>query len=125
MVGLREGESDCNLADASADTFIKLIELVNGKTITSRVAKDLLPEVVFQGKDPESLAGERGLVQDNSADSLAPIIEQIVTEQTAVVADYKDGKESAIQFLVGQGKKLTKGSANPGLLKELLGGKLG
>ena len=124
LVGLREGESDCNLADASANTFIKLIELVNDKAITSRVAKDLLPEVVFKGKDPESLAKERGLLQDNSADSLAPIIDQVIAEQTAVVADYKAGKESAIQFLVGQGMKLTKGSANPGLLKELLAEKL-
>jgi len=124
LVGLCEGEDDYNLVNASADTFSKLIELVDNKTINSRVAKDLLPEVVFKGKDPETLAKERGLVQDNSAESLTPIIDQIIAEQQTVVADYKAGKESAIQFLVGQGMKLTKGSANPGLLKELLEQKL-
>ena len=124
LVSLREGESDYNLVDTSADTFVKLIELINNQAITSRVAKDLLPEVVFKGKDPESLAKERGLMQDNSAESLSPIIDQIIAEQVIVVADYKAGKESAIQFLVGQGMKLTKGSANPGLLKELLESKL-
>lgn len=103
---------------ASPVTFAKLIDLIKKDVITSRVAKDILEEVVFESKDPETLIKERGLIQKNEGE-LSIVIDTILHEQAAVVLEYKAGKEASLQFLIGQGMKATKGSANPEALKKL------
>ena len=55
---------------------------------------------------------------------LQKIIEQVIAENERVVADYCAGKGAALQFLIGQGMKATKGSANPEILKKLLAEKM-
>ena len=107
------------LKNAHAQHFRSLIVLVSEGKITSRVAKDLLPEVVFGAKDPEKLVEERGLAQQNSAETLIPIVRDIIVANPEVAAEYKGGKESAVQFFIGQAMKASKGSANPGVLKFL------
>ncbi len=108
------------IASAHADMFVELIALVAEDKITSRVAKDLLPEAVFLGKNPLQMAQERGLIQQNTAEALAAVIDAVIAENPSVVEEYKGGKSASLQFLVGQGMKATKGSANPGLLAKLL-----
>ncbi len=108
------------LDSKNAIHFKKLIDLIRGGELTSRVAKDLLPEVVFDGLDPEKMAKERGLTQNSSAESLGLIVDRIIADNEAVAAEFKAGKDAALQYLVGQGMKLSKGAANPGVLAELL-----
>lgn len=98
----------------------QLCELLLADKITSRTAKDLLAEVLFAGIDAEAVAKERGLLQSNDPEVLTDLIRGIIDEYPGVVAQYKAGKESSIQFLVGQGMKQSKGSANPKILLELL-----
>jgi Asp-tRNA(Asn)/Glu-tRNA(Gln) amidotransferase B subunit len=111
-------ESD-TLSDWNAQGFGTLMAMVRDGEISSRVAKDLLSEVVLQGMNPQHLATERGLIQSSSSDVLLPLVEQIIVDNATVVAEFKAGKEAALQFLVGQGMKLSKGSANPKVLFEL------
>lgn len=108
------------LQEAYPNRFAELLLLVAEGKITSRVAKDLLLESVFLGKDPSLLASELGLVQENSSAAIGAIVDSVIEANEAVVQEYKNGKESSIQFLVGQGMKLSKGSANPALLLEVL-----
>ena len=108
-----------NWGSADAATFSKLIVLAATGVITSRVAKDLLFEVVFEGKDPETLAKERGLIRNTSVADLTAVITQILAENLDVVAQVRSGKDTALQFLVGQAMKATKGSADPKILLEL------
>lgn len=118
VLGLLEsGEQTLRVEHAAA--FTALAELVVSGQINSRVAKDLLPEVVLTGASAEVLAETRGLMQRSNADELLPIVDGIIAEHDAVVAEYKAGKTAVLQFLVGQGMKATKGSANPGMLAEL------
>lgn len=100
--------------------FATLIQMLEDQEITSRVAKDILPTVILEHADPRIIAEKQGLLQSNSADDLLPIVQQIIKDQPAAVEEYRSGKENALQFLVGQGMKLTKGSANPGMLANLL-----
>lgn len=58
------------------------------------------------------------LAQTASDDLLPAIAQKVIDANPAVVADYKAGKEAAMQFLVGQGMKESKGSANPAALRE-------
>lgn len=97
-----------------------LVTMVKAGDITSRVVKDLLKEVVFDGQDAAVLAEERGLVQDNSKEGILPLVKQVVGDNPEVVSEYKAGKEASLKYLLGQGMKLSKGSANPQLLEELI-----
>ncbi len=120
LLGYILQHNDVSFADASAKFFAGLLSMLIAGTINSRVAKDLLPEVVFKHADPEVLVHERGLLQQVSETDLLPVIDAVLKEHVDIVATYKSGKESSLQFLIGQCMQATKGAANPTLLKELL-----
>jgi aspartyl-tRNA(Asn)/glutamyl-tRNA(Gln) amidotransferase subunit B len=109
-----------DLDTAHAYRFVALMELLAHNTINSRTAKDLLIEVVSDGVDPEKIATARGLLQQSNAESLKPIVDQVLAEHAEVVAEYRAGKEASLKFLVGQGMKASKGAANPQVLEDLL-----
>jgi aspartyl-tRNA(Asn)/glutamyl-tRNA(Gln) amidotransferase subunit B len=96
------------------------MDLLNEGKITSRVAKDILNEVVFSHADAHEIAESRGLVQQSDMGALKVIVAQIIADNETVVREYKTGKETSIQFLIGQGMKLSRGTANPSVLKQLL-----
>lgn len=118
-------ERNLLISDAHTQTFVQLGKMIIEGKITSRVAKDLLFEVVFESKDPNILAHDRGLIQVNDEAAVRSTVMLIIAENPTVVAEFKSGKESSIQFLVGQGMKMTKGSVNPTVLKELLISEIG
>lgn len=120
VAGLRESNGALQLNSTNAMGFGKLVLMVKKGEITSRVAKDLLSAVVFEGVDPEIMAKEKGLLQENSDEALVPLVEKIISDNPGVVSEYKKGKEASLQFLVGQGMKETRGTANPGVLADLL-----
>lgn len=122
--GILAANPNLSIDSADAMGFKKLIGMITRGEITSRVAKDLLKEVVFDGVDPEERAKEKGLLQDNSEDSLTLVVETIIAENPAVAEDYRSGKQAVLQYLVGQGMKATRGAANPETLAKLLKDKL-
>ena len=78
-----------------------------------------------QGGNPEKIVKEKGLAQTSDDSFLKNIVEDVVKNNSVAVGEYKNGKENALQFLVGQGMKLSKGKANPGALQKMLKEKLG
>lgn len=108
------------LSTASVQHLITLMKMLKDGKINSRIAKDILLEVVVQGSDPLVIATERGLLQNDSREGLQAVIKTVITDNPTVVADYTSGKETALQYLVGQGMKLSRGTANPQILLELL-----
>ncbi len=105
--------------NVSGQHFGQLMNLVQKGTLNSRIAKDILVEILETDADPEQLAHERGLVQSSDPAILKSIITEVMLENPGVVTDYKSGKQVVLQFLVGQGMKKTKGAANPELLASL------
>lgn len=102
------------------ENFAELMAMIGKGEINSRVAKDVLKIMVSKGGEPSAIVKELGLEQMSDESALAGAIEKIIAGNQSVVSDYKKGKEAAMQFLVGQGMKETKGSANPEILKKLL-----
>ncbi len=100
-------------------SFAALIKMIGENKLNSRSAKDILAILYTEGGDPAKIAEERGLLQKNDTGELTIIIQKIIDENPAVVAEIKAGKEAALQFLIGQGMKATRGSANPEMLKEI------
>ena len=110
--------------DLHSAQFMTLMQMLQNDEITSRIAKDLLREVLYDGADPMQTASERGLLQSNDTEALSAMVDEIVEEHPTVVEEYRAGKTTSIQFLVGQGMKKSKGSANPKTLLALLEEKL-
>lgn len=104
----------------SANNFSRLMVMIDKNSINSRVAKDLLKEMLVTDFDPEKIASERGLLQSSDPLELLSVVDEIIKENTAVVAEYYQGKENSLQFLVGQGMKKTRGTANPKLFLDIL-----
>lgn len=117
--GSRDSELSAEIP-VSVENFAKIIDLIGAGKISSRVAKDLLVMTIAEKRDPEAIATEKGLFQTSSAADLGPTIEAILTEHASVVADYKGGKEAALQFLFGQAMKVLKGAAEPAALRQAL-----
>ncbi len=101
-----------------AAQFAKLVHMNSEGKLSSRATKDILSRVVYGGEDPQEIAEREGLVQQSDAGSLAAIVQKIVSAHPAVVADYQAGKDAALQFLIGQAMRESKGSANPTTLRE-------
>lgn len=92
--------------------------LISGK-ISSHGAKEIINKMTERDQDPKIIAEEMGLFQKSDENELTKIAIEIVAQNPNVVSEYKNGKISAIQFLVGQGMKASKGSANPQILKQI------
>lgn len=113
------------LQSATPIGFAELIGMVHEGKLTSRVAKDLLVRVVFEGVDVRAVAEQEGLLQNNATEMLLEIVRTVILENERVANEYRAGKVASLQYLIGQAMKATKGAANPSVLRELFVTELG
>lgn len=108
----------------SPENLAKLIQLVDSKAVNSTVAKQVFEVMFAENVDPEKYVEEKGLKTVNDEGALRKTIEEVIASNPQSVEDYRNGKEKAIGFLVGQTMKAMKGKADPAsvnrILKELL-----
>jgi len=102
------------------ENFAELITLIADKKISSAGAKELLLRMVERGGDPTEIAEERDLFQTSDSNELEGIIKKVLEENESAVSEYKSGKQGALQFLVGQAMKASKGKGNPETIRDLL-----
>ncbi len=101
--------------------FVELIRMIADNKISSRGAKDVLKILMEKGGDSAlTVASEAGLLQDSDPEALRGIVKSVLVEHAGVVSEYKEGKQSVLQFLIGQGMKASKGAGNPALIRELM-----
>ncbi len=101
----------------------ELEEFVNRmakKEFSSKQGKELLNELLENGGKVEEVIKKLGLAQISDTSVLEEMIIKIVNNHPDSVKDYKEGKDRAIKFLMGQVMKETKGQANPSLAMEIL-----
>jgi aspartyl-tRNA(Asn)/glutamyl-tRNA(Gln) amidotransferase subunit B len=101
-----------------------LVRLVDGGTISGKQAKAVLQEMFATGGSPEAIAAQKGLQQISDADALGAVVDEVVAANPEVADKVRGGQTNAVGFLVGQVMKKTRGQANPGLVNELLRGRL-
>jgi aspartyl-tRNA(Asn)/glutamyl-tRNA(Gln) amidotransferase subunit B len=97
-----------------------MIELIEKGTISSKIAKKVFKELVENGGNPEQIVKDKGLVQISDEGALLKIVTETLDNNPQSIEDFKNGKDRAIGFLVGQIMKATKGQANPPLVNKLL-----
>ncbi len=102
------------------EALAKMIELIKNGTISSKIAKTVFEELVTKGGDPEQIVKEKGLMQISDEGELRKIVLEVIENNMKSVEDYKNGKDRALAFLVGQVMKATKGKANPPMVNKLL-----
>ncbi len=95
-----------------------IVHVVEG-SLSSTGAKVVLSELVGMGGEVEDIIKEKGLAQKNDPEEIKKIMEEIIKNNPESAEGYKNGKESLLQFFVGQGMKATKGSGNPELIKKI------
>jgi len=109
--------SQVNITPAALSGLVKMVET---KAINQPAAKEVFAILFEKGGDPTQIVKEKGLVQVNDEGAVLSFVDQIVSEHGKSAQDYREGKEAALQFLIGQVMRVSKGKANPQMAKELL-----
>ncbi len=117
---LGERELEIDRVRVTPEALAELIGLVDRNVLNSNSAKAVFAELFENGGMPGAVVEARGLAQVSDTAALEAYVRQVVEEQPASVADFRAGKTRALQFLVGQVMRLSRGKANPRLVQELL-----
>ena len=102
------------------ENLAKMVTLIKDGVISSNIAKKVFAETVANGTDPKKFVEENGMAQLSDLSVLEPMVKEIVDNNPQSVEDFKNGKDRAIGFLVGQIMKQTHGKANPKIINQLL-----
>ena len=117
---LNEARADITDSKATPRHVADIIRLIGEGTISSTGGKAVLAEAFASGRDADAIVEEKGLRQVSDESALDPVVEEVIGENPGPAQQFRGGKEGALQFLVGQVMKKTRGTANPELARDLL-----
>jgi len=117
---LSEVGKDIEDSPVSPKGLAELVRLIKEGTLSSKLAKEVLKEMVTTGKDPNEVVEEKGLKQVSDEGQIRAFIEEVLKENPKEVERYRSGEEKVFGFLVGQVMKKAKGKANPQVVNKLL-----
>ena len=106
------------------EELAELVGLIDDKTISNKIAKDILPDLLTKGGSPKALVESKGLVQVSDPKVIEEAIDQVLTDHPDELEKYRGGKTKLLGFFVGQVMKRTSGRADPKLTNQLLNKKL-
>jgi aspartyl-tRNA(Asn)/glutamyl-tRNA(Gln) amidotransferase subunit B len=119
MGALKAGETP-----VSAENLGQLVKLVAGGELSGKLAKEVLPKMMATGESAAAIVEREGLKQISDTGALERIIEGVIAANPKQVEQYKGGKTTVINFLVGQVMKASRGQANVAVVTDLLKQKL-
>jgi aspartyl-tRNA(Asn)/glutamyl-tRNA(Gln) amidotransferase subunit B len=109
-----------NETKLTTDNFISLINKIEQKEISSKQSKDLIPIMLEKEDDLESIIASLGIKQISDTTFLVDIVKEVLDNNISSINDYKEGKDRAVKYLMGQIMSKTKGQANPQLVSTIL-----
>jgi glutaminyl-tRNA synthetase len=104
----------------TAKQIAELVEMIDDKTISNKIAKQVFEEMVKSGNNPTKIVEAKGLVQISDPSVIAPIIEEVIIKNPNNVEKFKAGNTKLLGFFVGQVLKATGGKANPQVVNKLV-----
>ena len=104
----------------TAEGLAGMIKLITDGTISSKIAKKVFAELIEYGGDAAQIVKEKGLVQVSDSGQLLTWVNEALDNNPKSIEDYKNGRDRAIGFLVGQIMKASKGQANPQMINKML-----
>ena len=117
---LNENKKSMDEIDFMPAQLAELLQLIEKGTISGKIAKTVIVQVLKTGKSVKDVVAESGMTQISNEDEVIKIIREVLANNPKPVQQYKEGKKTTIGFLVGQVMKASKGRANPGLANKLL-----
>jgi aspartyl-tRNA(Asn)/glutamyl-tRNA(Gln) amidotransferase subunit B len=114
--------NNLDFADIEIDEthLIDLLSMVEKKEITENVAQKILEKLIEKPFDVKEYVKKEGLAAVNDEKALEDFCNQVITDNDKVINEYKEGNVKSLNFLMGQVMRLSKGTANPGQVRELL-----
>ncbi len=119
----RDGVSFTELK-ITPENMAEFINIVHRGEINSSAAQEVLAEMYKTGKDPSQIVEDRNLKQVGDESEMIKVVEKVIAANPGPAQDYQNGKENALQFLMGQVMKETQGRADPKKAQEILKDKL-
>jgi aspartyl-tRNA(Asn)/glutamyl-tRNA(Gln) amidotransferase subunit B len=118
-------ENKLKIADIALTpaTLGEMIALITDGTISSKIAKDILPELILKSGSVKDLVASKGLTVLAGAE-LEKIIDEVIAANPKEVEQYKGGKTKLLGFFVGKVMKQTQGRAEPQSTNQLIAAKL-
>jgi aspartyl-tRNA(Asn)/glutamyl-tRNA(Gln) amidotransferase subunit B len=113
--------ADCPISPEALDELVNLV--VDG-TISGKQAKDVFVEMFASGKTAATIVKEKGIEQLSDAAAIEALCDEVIAANPKPAADFKAGHVASLNFLKGQVMKLSKGTANPAIVGEILERKL-
>ncbi|MEA5534256.1 Asp-tRNA(Asn)/Glu-tRNA(Gln) amidotransferase subunit GatB [Crocosphaera sp. XPORK-15E] len=102
----------------------ELVQLIEKGTISGKIAKEILPELLEKGGSPQKIVEKKGMTQISDTGELETIIDEIIAANPSEVEKFRNGKTNLKGFFVGQVMKKTGGRADPKLTNQLVDKKL-
>ncbi|NLY45901.1 MAG: Asp-tRNA(Asn)/Glu-tRNA(Gln) amidotransferase GatCAB subunit B, partial [Tissierella sp.] len=104
----------------SSGYLAELVNLIEDEVINISISKKIIEEMVGCSKSPIQIVKEQDLEQINHRETLSSIIDGVLENSQKAVEEYKSGKEKALQSIVGQIMRTTRGKANPQVVNQIL-----
>ena len=121
---LKKNNIQFNQNPISPNYLNELVELIENKTISGKIAKDVFEIMFATSKSPKVIVKEKGLEQVTDDSAIEVFVDQVINENNDKVKEYLSGKDKLFGFFVGQVMKVSQGRANPGLVNKILKSKL-
>ena len=121
---LKKNNIQFNQNPISPNYLNELVELIENKTISGKIAKDVFEIMFATSKSPKVIVKEEGLEQVTDDSAIEVFVDQVINENNDKVKEYLSGKDKLFGFFVGQVMKVSQGKANPGLVNKILKSKL-
>ena len=118
---LAKGEDDeVYVANIGGEQLAAIVRLVEDGEISGTNAKEVLLRVGRSGGAVAEVVAEAGFRQISDSAALQAVVDEVIAENPAAVADIRAGEKKAVGFLTGQIMKKTRGQANAGLVQQLI-----
>lgn len=117
---LNETMLDAEAIPFDGKALAELISMIETGAISGTIAKQVLPEMFEGKKGARQIVEEKGLAQISDEGAISDMIQEVLAQNEAAVADFRAGKDKAIGFLTGQVMRASKGKANPGVIQKKL-----
>ena len=121
---MTQHKRDIGTIKITPENFAEFITMIYQNKISGPVALKILEEMMLTGKDPSQIMDDGNMGQISNSDELETIIDEIINANPSEVEGYRNGKETLLQFFIGQAMKKTQGKANPQMVENLIKNKL-
>ncbi|MDQ3006698.1 MAG: Asp-tRNA(Asn)/Glu-tRNA(Gln) amidotransferase subunit GatB, partial [Chloroflexota bacterium] len=120
MRNMNDLNIDITKIPVAADDLAQLVDMVSDKTVSGSSAKVVLAEMFKNGGTPAEIVKEKGLAQISDESFIQEAVMKVLNDNPSEVEKYLAGKDTLLQWFMGQVARATKGKADPNVAKELL-----